>query len=140
MISSGKSERLKEPCQIKSANFTSVYWRLMFRVKSQAKYEKCLAKILPLLGNGATATEGKPYWKIPGIWESTVTVPAPAGSVAEVIFNLLSVAFRLGSGWYISGLLTPNSATGFSGVLTPGKNGCVSDSILGLEWASFDLC
>jgi hypothetical protein len=116
----------------------SILWRLMFRVANRAAYEKCLTRTLPLLGVGCEADEGRPYWKVPELWECNVVCLLPGGSVAEQVLGCILAAQRLASGWYILGSLSAESAVGFSGVFSGGHNVSVS-SVVGLEWASFDV-
>ncbi len=116
----------------------TVHWRLMFRVANQAAFDKCLARTLPLLGAGSEAGAGRPYWKVPGLWECAVAVPAAGGSVAEQVLDCLLAAQRLAYGWYIFGTLSAESADGFTGVFASGHGGAGS-VVPGLEWASFDV-
>jgi hypothetical protein len=117
---------------------TAVHWRLMFRVNDRKAFDKCLARVLPLLGLGVVGGEGQPYWKIPELWECAVDGPALFGSAAEQVFECLLVAKRLAPGWHIGGFLSTDSALGFSGVFAAGPSGAAS-SVPGLEWASFDI-
>lgn len=115
----------------------TIHWRLMFRVDNQAALDKCLAEALATLGSGSVADDGKPYWKMPELWECSVMSPA-VGSVAEQVFECLVLAYRLGSGWQVFGRLSPDSASEFGGVLAVGKNGA-SARVASLEWTSFNL-
>jgi hypothetical protein len=115
----------------------SAHWRLMFRVANRVAFDKCLARTLPLLGPGCVADGGRPYWKIPELWECAVTAPVAGKSAAEQVLDCLLAAQRLASGWYILGTLSADRADGFSGVFAVGQNG--ASGVLGLEWASFRL-
>src|SRR5579885_2915859 len=95
---------------------STVQWRLMFRVANRAAFDKCLVRTLPLLGAGCEAGDGRPYWKLPELWECAVTVPAGGGSAAEQVLGCLLSAQRLASGWYIRGTLSAECADGFGGV------------------------
>jgi hypothetical protein len=117
---------------------SSVQWRLMFRVANRAAFDKCLARVLPLLGTRCEASEGRPYWKVPALWECEVSVPAAEGSAADRVLGCLLAARGLGSGWYILGTLSADCADGFSGVFATGQGGA-SSHVLGLEWASFEV-
>jgi hypothetical protein len=117
---------------------STVHWRLMFRVNNRAAIDKCLARVLPLLGLGCEPDEGRPYWKIPELWECNVAVPSAVGSPAEQVLECLLAAQRLASGWYIRGTLSVNSAEGFSGVFAADQNGA-SSHVVGMKWASFYL-
>jgi hypothetical protein len=110
----------------------------MFRVANRAAFDRCLARTLPLLGGGLEADEGRPYWKMPELWECNIVCPLTGGSVAEQVLACLLVAQRLASGWYVLGSLSAESAVGFSGVFSRGHNGSFS-TVPGLEWASFDV-
>lgn len=115
-----------------------IQWRLMLRVTNRAAFDKCLSRTLAALGPGCVPGDGKPYWKMPELWECPVSSPAPAGSVADQVLGCLLAANRLGTGWHLNGVLSPDSATGFGGVLAAGTGGA-SARIAGLEWASFVL-
>jgi hypothetical protein len=117
---------------------SSVQWRLMFRVANRAAFDKCLARVLPLLGEGCETDAGRPYWKDPDLWECGVVCPATVGSAAETVLGCLLAAQQLASGWHILGLLSADSADGFSGVFAAGQSGSASN-VPGLEWASFDV-
>jgi hypothetical protein len=116
----------------------SIEWRLMFRVSNRRAFDKVLARTLPLFSSGVEAGEGKPYWKIPELWECSLVSPAPAAAPAEQVLECLLIAQSLASGWYIFGSLSAESADGFSGVFAKGQGGA-SSPIVGLEWASFQL-
>jgi hypothetical protein len=115
-----------------------IAWRLMFRVGNRAAFDKCLARVLPLLGPGCEPGEGRPYWKIPELWECTATVPIQGESVAEQVLGCLMAAQRLAAGWYILGSLSTENADGFSGVFAV-KEGGGASHVVGLEWASFQF-
>ena len=115
---------------------STVQWRLMFRVANRAAFDKCLARTLPLLGAGCEAGDGRPYWKIPELWECAVVAPVAGESAAEQVMSCLLAAQRLASGWYILGTLSADSTEGFSGVFATGHSGSAS-KVSGLEWASF---
>src|SRR5262245_32761608 len=117
---------------------SSVQWRLIFRVANRAALDKCLARVLPVLGDGCEADAGRPYWKDPNLWECGVVCPATVESVAETVLGCLLAAQRLASGWYILGSPSADSADGFSGVFAAGQSGSASN-VPGLEWASFDV-
>ena len=117
---------------------TVVSWRLMFRVNDRRAFDKCLARLIPLLGPGVVVGEGRPYWKIPALWECAAEGPALAGSAAEQVLGCLLVAKRLAAGWLVGGPLSADGALGFSGVFAAGPNGPASFAP-GLEWASFDI-
>ena len=117
---------------------TVVSWRLMFRVNDRRAFDKCLARLLPLLGPGVVVGEGRPYWKIPELWECAVEGPVLVGSAAEQVLGCLLVAKRLASWWLVGGPLSADSALGFSGVFAVGSN-WPGSLTLGLEWASFDI-
>src|SRR5262245_34165835 len=113
-------------------------WRLLFRVKDQVACKKCLAGVLQLLGPGSGPSEGRPYWKMPELWECDVSMTAPDGSTAEQVLWCLLAAGRIARGWYINGLPSADSVDGFVGVFSANDGGAAS-CVPGLEWASFEL-
>ncbi|QVL33992.1 hypothetical protein KIH39_08825 [Telmatocola sphagniphila] len=112
--------------------------RMMFRVGNHAAFDRCLARALAALGLGFVAGKGRQYWKMPELWECPVFSPTPAGSVADQVFECLLAVHRLASGWQVKGVLSPDSACGFSGVFAA-RYGGASTRVVGLEWASFLL-
>lgn len=109
----------------------------MFRVANRRAFAKCLARILPILGAGSVVEEdGKPYWKMPELWECTVLGPGAKGSAAEQAYGCLVIALGLGVGWQVLGALSADRAEDFSGVWDVRGN---HSFVPGLEWASFDL-
>ena len=117
----------------------SIHWRLMFRVNDRRALDRCLARTLPLFGDGVEVGECKPYWKIPELWECNLISRLPAGPAAEQVLGCLLTVMRLGTGWYILGTLSAESAEGFSGVFNAKEQSKASGPAVGLEWASFDL-
>jgi hypothetical protein len=117
---------------------SKIHWRIMFRVNDRKAFDKCRTRVTPLLGPECEWSEGRPYWKIPELWECTVIVPYSVGSIANQVLASLLMAQRLASGWFILGSLSEETAIGFSGVFSIGANGG-SSNVAGLEWASFDL-
>ncbi len=117
---------------------SAIHWQLKFRVRKQAAFDKCLARVVPLLGPGSVASDGQPYWKLPELWECTASTPVGGESVAVQVLECLLAANRLGTGWHVFGSLSAESAVGFTGVFSVRENGR-SSRVAGLEWASFDL-
>jgi hypothetical protein len=117
----------------------SIHWRLMLRVNDRRALDKCLARILPLVGDGVEVGDCKSYWKDPDLWECNLVSPVAVGSTAEQVLACLLIAMRLGTGWYILGSLSDESADGFSGVFNAKGQGSASGAAIGLEWASFDF-
>jgi hypothetical protein len=116
-----------------------INWRLMFRVNDRRALDRCLARTLPLFGSAVEVGECKPYWKIPELWECNLVSPVSTGSTAEQVLACLLVAMSLGSGWYILGSLSAETAEGFSGVFNANGQGSATGAAVGLEWASFDF-
>jgi hypothetical protein len=108
----------------------------MFRVKDKVAFDKCLGHVLPLLGSLHEIGQGKPYWKLPELWECIGMTPITGGSIAEQVGTSLLVAQRLASGWSIVGSAASENAEDFGGVFSLGHNNGASKT-LGLEWASF---
>lgn len=114
-----------------------VHWRLMFRVANRQAFEKCMGRTLPLIGPDCEVGQGKPYWKIPELWECGVTSPACGDTPSEQVLAVLLTAKRLGNGWYVLGPLSTDNAIGFNGVFSISQNH--STNVVGLEWASFEI-
>lgn len=120
-----------------SAACSSIHWHLMFRVAHRRAFDRCLARTLPLLGAGSrVVAEGKPYWKMPELWECRVEGPGAKGSAAEQAYECLVIALGLGVGWHVLGSISADRADDFSGVWDVRGN---HSHVPGLEWASFDL-
>lgn len=113
-----------------------IHWHLMFRVANKIAFNKCLSRVLQVLGDTHEASQGEPYWKRPELWECVVTTPIPECSVAEQVGLSVLLAQRIASGWAILGSPSSESAESFGGVFSLGHNNGASKA-LGLEWASF---
>jgi hypothetical protein len=113
----------------------SISWHLMFRVKKRAAFQRCLSQTLPLLGEVISQEEGKPYWKIPELWECAVETPLLGHSFAEQVLGCLHLANRLGVGWYVLGPSGGDDWAEFNGTFSLEHSG--SSKVIGLEWASF---
>src|SRR5262249_46148 len=112
--------------------------RLMFRVRDRVAFDKCRARVEPLLGPECEWGEGRPYWKIPELWECDVAMPCSGASVADQVLTCLFAAQRLASGWLILGTLAAEKPDGFRGIFSVGPSRG-SSHVPGLEWASFDF-
>lgn len=115
-----------------------IIWRLMFRVNDRASLDVCLKPILPLFGSNHSLEDCKPYWKIPELWECTITTPAQGSSTADQVLHALITANQLAAGWLILGSLTPESPADFTGVCAK-KQSSTHMHFPTLEWASFDF-
>ncbi len=115
----------------------SISWRLMFRVKNQAKALRKIEEVRQAFGREIEFSASERYWKDESLWDCSVQVPAADGSAAEVVFDCLVLAARLGNGWYILGLGGDGDPLVLSGVFDSHQTGI--RHISGLEWASFDL-
>ncbi|HEU4410671.1 MAG TPA: hypothetical protein VFS43_35780 [Polyangiaceae bacterium] len=107
-------------------------------MSNRAKFDRCLAHVLPFFGDGCEASEGQPYWKDPELWECSVKSPVSAGPVAEQVLGCLLAARRIALGWLTFGTLTAESAEGFMGVFAAGSSGATT-WVPGLAWASFQM-
>jgi hypothetical protein len=110
----------------------------MYRVANRTAFDRCLARTLSRFDHGYEIDDFKPYWKIPELWECSLTTPVPSESVAEQLLACLVIAYRLASGWFILGSLTAEKSDGFEGIFNRESNGARS-YVAGLEWASFEL-
>jgi hypothetical protein len=112
-----------------------VAWRLMFRVNDASGAGKCVARAREVLSADIVEAP-KPYWKIPELWEvalrSAFASPSPRG-----VYELLRVADRLASNWYVTGPSVDNDVVRvFEGVFDE-KSG--RPHVAGLAWASFSV-
>jgi hypothetical protein len=110
----------------------------MYRVANRSAFDRCLARTVSHFDQGYDVGDCKPYWKIPELWECSLSTPVPSESVAEQLHGCLIHAYRLASGWFILGSLTAESSDGFEGIFNCGSAGARS-YVAGLEWASFVL-
>jgi hypothetical protein len=115
----------------------SISWRLMFRVKNATKALRKLEEVRQAFGRDINVDASKRYWKDESLWECSVQVPGATGSAAEIVFDCLVLAARLGNGWYVLGLGGDGGLDVFSGVFD--ANGSGRPHVAGLEWASFDF-
>ncbi len=115
----------------------TISWRLLFRVKSQAKALRKIDEVRQAFGRDIEVSVCERYWKDESLWECSAQVPATNGSAADIAFDCLVLAARLGNGWYILGLGGDGRLQVFSGVFDANRSG--RPHLTGLEWASFDL-
>jgi hypothetical protein len=116
---------------------TTISWRLLFRVKNRTKAQRKIEEVRQAFGRGIEVTESKRYWKDESLWECSMSVQGESGSRADIVFDCLVLAARLGNGWYILGLGGDGGLQVFSGVFDAHQSG--TPYVAGLEWASFDL-
>lgn len=114
-----------------------LHFRLLFAVNDAEKAGRRLREVARAIGPDAEGVVVGRYWKDGRLWEATIGVAGIVGSPAEVAFECLIRAARLGHGWIISGPGGDGRLDGFAGVLDTGGPG--RSAILGLEWASFAL-
>lgn len=116
----------------------TVLWRLIYRVAHRNALDRCLARTLPLIVKPRVVEEGKPYWKDHSLWECTLKSPLEGEAVSEQVLECLLGAFRLGSGWHLTGSLDAESPVRLEGVFDLRQAGSTS-RVVGLEWAHFDV-
>ena len=117
---------------------TTVGWTLMFRVGSQDKANKELARAEELLGTPLCLGICERYWKIPELWTCDAAMSFEAPSTAEQITGCLLVANRLATGWYVLGphLRPDGTLESFNGIFDRRHSGA---KIASLEWAQFQV-
>jgi hypothetical protein len=115
----------------------AIGWRLMFRVKDRAKAVRRIEEVRRAFGRDIEVSTSERYWKDEGLWDCWVRVAAADGSAADLVFDCLVLAARLGSGWYIGGLGGDGGLAVFNGVFDASRSG--RPHVAGLVWASFDL-
>jgi hypothetical protein len=117
----------------------SVCWRLLFRVKTKEKASQKLEEVRQTFGRELEVLTNERYWKDPTLWDCSITTPAAGSSPAEIAFDCLVLAARLGNGWYLLGPGGGGDLQVFSGVFNAPPRGSGTCYIKGLDWASFDL-
>jgi hypothetical protein len=115
----------------------SISWRLMFCVKNRTKALRKIEEVRQAFGRDIEVSASERYWKDESLWECSVQVQGANGSAADIVFDCLVLAARLGNGWYILGLGGDGGLQVFSGVFDANRSG--RPHLTGLEWASFDL-
>src|SRR5438132_425023 len=115
----------------------TISWRLMFRVKNRTKALRKIDEVRQAFGRDMGVSASERYGKDESLWECSVQVPGTNGSAADIVFDCLVLAARLGKGWYILGLGGDGGLQVFSGVFDAHRTG--TPHVTGLEWASFDL-
>lgn len=114
-----------------------VRWRFFLRVKNREKALRLVEReILPRLGSDCRFVSDEKYWKIPELWECVIEQRLDWRSDAEVAFDVLVTADRLGTGWYVCGP-SDEGPWHFDGVLASKANG--RPKVTGLDWAHFDV-
>jgi len=115
----------------------AISWRLMFRVKDRANALRKIDEVGRAVGREIEASTCERYWKDESLWECSVRVPMANGSAAELLFDCVVLAIRLGSGWRIDGLGRDGDLAVFYGVFNAGPS--CRPHVAGLAWGSFDL-
>jgi hypothetical protein len=114
-----------------------IYWGLMFRLKDHAKALRKIEQVRQAFGRLIEVSGCERYRKDQGLWDCNVHIRAHAGSAAEVVFDCLVLAARLGTGWYIVGPGEDGSYSVFDGVFNVSQSG--RPHVSGLEWGNFSL-
>jgi len=109
----------------------------MFRVKNRDKALRKIQEVRLAFGRELADTKIERYWKDESLWDCSVQVPGRDGAAAEIAFDCLVIAARLGSGWLILGPGVGGDLRVFEGVFKVG--GCSRPHISGLVWAHFEL-
>jgi hypothetical protein len=122
--------------QARLAGWT-IGWRLMFRVKDRTKALRKVEEVRQAFGRDIEFSTSERYWKDESLWDCSVRVPGANGSAADLVFDCLVLAARLGSGWFIDGLGGDGGLAVFNGVFDASRSG--RPHVAGLVWASFDL-
>ncbi len=115
-----------------------VSWRLMFRVKDRRKALGRIEEVRNALGVDVEVTVCEQYWKIPDLWECSLRTPEIDRSIPKAVFDCLTLANRLGNGWYLLGPLVKDDVLiVFEGVFGVQNSG--TPYIAGLDWGSFSI-
>lgn len=112
-------------------------FRLLFAANDAEKAGRKLREATRAVGPDVEGVVVGRYWKDGRLWEATIGLTGIVGSPAEVAFECLIRAARLGQGWIITGPGGDGRLDGLDGVLDTGGPG--RSAIQGLEWASFAL-
>ncbi|QEH38756.1 hypothetical protein OJF2_73620 [Aquisphaera giovannonii] len=115
----------------------TIHWRLLFRVKDRDKAHRRVEEVRRVLAREIEATRIERYWKDEAFWDCNLNTPGVAGHAAEVAFDCLMLANRLGNGWYLLGPGGQGELVVFEGVFDVRTSG--RPYVPGLEWASFSL-
>jgi hypothetical protein len=91
-----------------------------------------------LFARDIEVTGSERYWKDEALWDCGLDIAGRSDRAAEVAFDCLVLANRLGNGWYILGPGGAGELVVFEGVFDANRSG--TPYLTGLEWASFSLC
>ncbi len=116
-----------------------ISWRLMFGVKTGTKALSKIEEVRRAFERDIEVSVCERYWKDQSLWDCQIRVVALGSSNAEIVFDCLMLASRLGNGWSILGLGENIPLQSFSGVFNANPRGTGTPSLLGLDWASFEL-
>jgi hypothetical protein len=116
---------------------SSIHWRLLLQVDGPDKARRKAEEIRRALGRDGELIVGERYWKEDALWECSLKMPSGGDSPAEVVFDCLKLASRIGRGWWITGMGADGDLSELGGVLDVRKSS--TSMIPGLSWASFDL-
>ncbi len=115
----------------------TVHWRLLFRTRDRTKAEKLLERVRQAFDVPLDVSVFDPYWKDKDLWECSFAIEVTGLSQAEIAFTCLTLANRLGNGWYLLGPGGSNPLQVFEGIFNANRSSSVY--IIGVDWASFSL-
>lgn len=115
----------------------TIEWRLLLRVKNRSKADRTIDEVRRLFAREVALTECVRYWKDDSLWDCSFRTAGGRGSPADLVYDCLVLAGRLGNGWFLVGPGGDGALTVFDGVFDVNRSG--QAGILGLEWASFCL-
>jgi hypothetical protein len=116
----------------------STHWRLLFRVKNEAKALGRLTAAGKRLGQPITPKSVERYWKIPELYDCHFELALSAKTPEAAIAEVLLLAHGLGNGWYVLGpSLNGQCLTVFDGVF--GVDSAGTPYVAGLDWGSFSV-
>jgi hypothetical protein len=116
---------------------STIHWRLLLRVKNRIKADRKIEEVRRLFARDIEVTVSERYWKDEALWDCGLNTPVGSGDAAEVAFDCLVLANRLGNGWYIRGPGGAGEMVVFAGVFDAHQTGTAY--LAGLEWASFSV-
>ncbi|MBO4257497.1 hypothetical protein [Streptomyces griseorubiginosus] len=111
--------------------------KVFLRVNNDRALDKVLSKIRQLCPLPLGEAAGERYWKDPGLQDVRLPVSIPPGSVADMTFEALRVAWALGGPWSVTSIGEPGTEGWEFEALAEHKG--ARFHVPGLEWARISL-
>ncbi|MGI2294256.1 hypothetical protein [Paenibacillus sp. GXUN7292] len=108
-----------------------IHWKSFFKVNSEEKVHKLLAKINELCDVKATLISCERYWKDTSLFDIVFSTPLYKDEIADAVFAALVISHKMAYQWEVTGpYISEQGMWEFRGLTTNTK-------VTGIEWIEF---